>query len=85
MDRTGKATAPGFVVVDEHCVTRFVKFDLDDNVLFTARAVVVAQGGIGVPIGGFISESAQAAELLAMWKEFCVFSPEHKSAATQWW
>ena len=56
LDRIGEATAPGFVVVDEHCVTRFVNFDLDDNVLFTAGAVVLAQGGTGVPIGGFLSQ-----------------------------
>ena len=55
LDRIGKATAPGFVLVDEQCVTRFVKLDLDDNVLFTAAAVVLAQGATGVPIGGFIS------------------------------
>ena len=55
-----------------------MSFDLFDNVLFTAGAVVLQQNGKGVPIGGFIS--AQAAELRAMWKEARLTSEESRSA-----
>ena len=83
LDRIGRSTAPGYTVVREECVSRFVDFDLDNNVLFTAGGVILAQGGKGVPIGGFIS--AQAAEIWAIWKDHCVFSDEHRSAATSRW
>ena len=83
LDRIGRSTAAGFTVVHEACVSRFVDFDLDDNVLFTAGGVILAQGGKGVPIGGFIS--AQAAEIWAIWKEHCVFSDQHRSEATTRW
>ena len=43
----------------------------------------MAQGGKGVPIGGFLS--AQAAEIWAVWKEHCVFSDEHHSVAYARW
>ena len=61
LDRIGCSTTPGFTVVQEDCVSRFVDFDLDNNVLFTAGGVILAQGGKVVPVGGFIS--AQAAEI----------------------
>ena len=75
LDRIGKSSAPGFVVIDEGVIERFVDFDLTDNVLFTAGSVVLMQGGKGVPTGGFIS--AQASELWAMWRECSTFSREH--------
>ena len=64
LDRIGRSTAAGCTVVHEAFVSRFVDFDLDDNVLFTAGGVIVAQGGKGNPIGGFIS--AQAAQIWAI-------------------
>ena len=48
-------------------VTRFVRFDTYDNVLFVAGPVILRQGLRGVPIGGFIS--AQLAEIWAIWRE----------------
>ena len=67
LDRVGTSAAQSFLVVEEAAIMRFLDLDLDQNVLFTAGGVVLAQGGKGVPIGGFIS--AQAAELWAMWRE----------------
>ena len=78
LDRIGKATAPGFVVVDEHCVTRFVKFNLDDNVLFTAGVVLLAQGGTGVPFGGFRHRSWS----FSMRKKLCMMANNTPENAT---
>ena len=71
LDRVGTSAAQSFLVVSEAAIMRFLDLDLDQNVLSTAGGVVVAQGGKGVPIGGFIS--AQAAELWAMWREHHLF------------
>ena len=77
-------TAPRLAVVQEDCVVHFVDFDLDDDVLFTPRGGGgLAQGGKGVPIGGFIS--VQAAKIWAIWKEHYMFSDEHRGAATARW
>ena len=83
LDRLGKASTKGFVIVSQDALERFVSFDLFDNILFTAGAVVLQQNGKGVPIGGFIS--AQAAELRAMWKEARLTSEESRSALTSEW
>ena len=53
--------------MSEEEVTRFVEYDLFDNVLFVLQRLVLQQGGAGVPIRGFIS--AQPAELWALWRE----------------
>ena len=71
LDRVGTSAAQSFLVVDEAAIMRFLDFDLDQNVLFAAGGVVLAQGGKGVPIGGFMS--AQAPELCAMWREHHLF------------
>ena len=83
LDRLGKASTKGFVIVSQDALESFVSFDLFDNILFTAGAVILQQNGKGVPIGGFIS--AQAAELWAMWKEARLTSEESRSALTSEW
>ena len=80
LDRLGKASTKGFVIVSQDALERFVSFDLFDNILFIAGAVILQQNGKGVPIGGFIS--APAAELWAMWKEARSTSEESRSALT---
>ena len=67
LDRLGKSADRQFTVVNDDHLTRFVKFDLQQNVLFVLGSLILRPGGKGVPIGGFIS--AQLAELWALWKE----------------
>ena len=83
LDQVGTSAAQSFLVVDEAAIMRFFDFDLDQNVLFTAGGVVLAQGGKGVPIGGFIS--AQAAELWAMWRERNLFDSASTGPAQEAW
>ena len=83
LDRLGKASTKGFVIVGQDALERFVDFDLFDNILFTAGAVIVQQNGKGVPIGGFIL--AQTAGLWAMWKEARLTSDESRNALTSEW
>ena len=59
LDRVGTSAAQRFLVVDAAAIMRFLDFDLGQNVLFTAGGVVLAQGGKGVPIGGFIPAQAR--------------------------
>ena len=44
---------------------------------------MLAQGGKGIPIGGFIS--AQAAELWAMWRERHLFDSASTGSAQEAW
>ena len=67
LDRVGKSSHRQFRVLSEEEVTRFVDYDLFDNVLFVLQRLVLQEIGSGVPIGGFIS--AQLAELWALWRE----------------
>ena len=83
LDRIGTSAAQSFTVVSEAAVLRFLEFDLDQNVLFTAGGVVLAHGGKGVPIGGFIS--AQAAELWAPWREKHLFDSASTGTARDAW
>ena len=67
LDHIGSAASNAFLNVTQDLVTRFVRFDTYDNVLFVAGPVILRQGLRGVPIGGFIS--AQLAEIWAIWRE----------------
>ena len=44
LDLVGNSAAQSFLVVDEAAIMRFLDFDSDQNVLFTAGGVVLAQG-----------------------------------------
>ena len=67
LDRIGKSSHKQFRILSDEEFTRFVDYDLFDNVLFVLRLLVLQQGGAGVPIGGFIF--AQLGELWALWRE----------------
>ena len=74
LDHIGSAASNAFLNVTQDLVTRFVRFDTYDNVLFVAGPVILRQGLRGVPIGGFIS--AQLAEIWAIWREVTVLHGE---------
>ena len=74
LDHIGSAASNAFLNLTQDMVTRFLRFDTYDNVLFVAGPVILRQGLRGVPIGGFIS--AQLAEIWAIWREVTVLHGE---------
>ena len=71
-DRIGKVSSKFFHTVPFDLVQQYVTWDLAHNVFFCAANILLAHGGKGVPIGGFLS--AQEMILWAISKERVLYT-----------